>query len=71
MPKVDLYDISGNVIGDIELSESIFGITVNKNALHTTVLNQLSNMRQGTQSTKTKSEVRGGGRKPHRQKGNG
>ncbi len=71
MPKVDVYDISGNVIGDIELSESIFGITVNKNALHTTVLNQLSNMRQGTQSTKTKSEVRGGGRKPHRQKGTG
>lgn len=71
MPKVDLYDINGKVVGDIELSDDIFGIEVNKEVVHQVVLNQLANKRQGTQSTKTKSEVRGGGIKPWRQKGTG
>lgn len=71
MPKVDVYDINGKVIGDVELSDNIFAADVNKNAIHQVVLNQLANKRQGTQSTKTKSEVRGGGIKPWRQKGTG
>jgi large subunit ribosomal protein L4 len=71
MPKVDLYDISGKVVGDIDLSEGIFGIDVNKEVVHQVVVNQLANKRQGTQSTKTKSEVRGGGIKPWKQKGTG
>lgn len=71
MPKVDLYDISGKVVGDIDLSEAIFGIDVNKEVVHQVVVNQLANKRQGTQSTKTKSEVRGGGIKPWKQKGTG
>ena len=71
MPKVDLYDISGKVVGDIDLSDAIFGIDVNKEVVHQVVVNQLANKRQGTQSTKTKSEVRGGGIKPWKQKGTG
>jgi large subunit ribosomal protein L4 len=71
MPKVDLYNMSGKVVGDIELSDNIFGVEVNSNAIHLAVSNQLANKRQGTQSTKTKSEVRGGGVKPWRQKGTG
>jgi large subunit ribosomal protein L4 len=71
MPKVDLYNMSGEIVGDVVLSDSIFGIEVNQNAIHTVVVNQLANKRQGTQSTKTKSEVRGGGIKPWRQKGTG
>lgn len=71
MPKVDLYNMSGEVIGDIELNDNIFGVEVNENAIHLAVTNQLANRRQGTQSTKTKSEVRGGGIKPWRQKGTG
>ena len=71
MPKVDLYNMSGEVVGDIELSENIFGIEVNEEVVHLAVLNQLANKRQGTQSTKTKSEVRGGGIKPWKQKGTG
>lgn len=71
MPKVDVYDINGKVVGDIELSENIFSVDVNENAIHQVVVNQLANKRQGTQSTKTKSEVRGGGIKPWRQKGTG
>jgi large subunit ribosomal protein L4 len=71
MPKVDIYNINGEVVGDMEISEEIFGITVNKDAMHRVVLNILANKRQGTQSTKTKSEVRGGGRKPWKQKGTG
>jgi large subunit ribosomal protein L4 len=63
--------MEGEVIGDIELSDAIFGIEANKTAVHAVVLNQLANRRQGTQSTKTKSEVRGGGKKPYRQKGTG
>lgn len=71
MPKVDLYNINGDVIGDVALLDSVFGVEVNKEAIHLAVLNQLANKRQGTQSTKTKSEVRGGGIKPWRQKGTG
>lgn len=71
MPKVDLYNIKGETIGEIELNDDIFGIEVNKNAIHLAVKNQLANKRQGTQSTKTKSEVSGGGAKPWRQKGTG
>lgn len=71
MPKVDLYNMSGQVVGDIQLSDSVFGVEVNKEAMHLAVVNQLANKRQGTQSTKTKSEVRGGGIKPWKQKGTG
>ena len=71
MPKVDLYNMKGEVVGDIQLSDNVFGTEVNELALHTVVVNQLANKRQGTQSTKTKSEVRGGGKKPWRQKGTG
>ena len=71
MPKVALYNMEGSQIGDIELNESIFGAEVNTDALHAVVKNYLANQRQGTQSTKTRSEVRGGGIKPWRQKGTG
>lgn len=71
MPKVDLYNMKGEVVGDIQLSDNVFGTDINKEVLHAAVINQLANKRQGTQSTKTKSEVRGGGRKPWRQKGTG
>lgn len=71
MPKVDLYNMNGETIGDIELNDNIFGIEVNANAVHLAVHNQLANKRQGTQSTKTKSEVSGGGIKPWKQKGTG
>lgn len=71
MPKVDVFDINGKVIGDIELSENIFGVDINKDAVHQVVVNQLANKRQGTQSAKTRGEVRGGGIKPWRQKGTG
>lgn len=71
MPKVDLYNMKGEIVGDMDLKDEVFGIEVNENALHLAVVNQLANKRQGTHSTKTKSEVRGGGRKPWRQKGTG
>lgn len=71
MPKVDLYNMSGQVVGDVELKEDVFGVEINKEVMHLAVVNQLANKRQGTQSTKTKSEVRGGGIKPWRQKGTG
>ncbi len=71
MPKVDLYNMKGEVVGDIQLSDNVFGTDINKEVLHAAVVNQLANKRQGTQSTKTKSEVRGGGKKPWRQKGTG
>jgi len=71
MPKIDLYNMKGETVGEIELSDNIFGIDVNENAIHLAVQNQLANKRQGTQSTKTVSEVSGGGRKPWRQKGTG
>lgn len=71
MPKVALYNMEGNQVGDIELSEKVFGQEVNTGVLHEVVKNYLANQRQGTQSTKTRSEVRGGGIKPWRQKGTG
>lgn len=71
MPKVDLYNMKGDTVGQIELNDNIFGIDVNENAMHLAVQNQLANRRQGTQSTKTKSEVSGGGARPWRQKGTG
>jgi large subunit ribosomal protein L4 len=71
MPKVDVYDMTGSVVGEYDLKDEIFGVEVNEYAIHQVVLNQLANKRQGTQSTKTVSEVRGGGRKPWRQKGTG
>ena len=71
MPTVGLYKMDGSQIGDIELNESIFGQEVNKSVLHQVVVNYLANQRQGTQSTKTRSEVSGGGIKPWRQKGTG
>ena len=71
MPKVDVYDIKGKKVSDIELSEAVFGIEPNEAIVHSVLVNYLANQRQGTQSTKTRSEVRGGGRKPWRQKGTG
>ncbi|NLY43018.1 MAG: 50S ribosomal protein L4 [Clostridiaceae bacterium] len=71
MPKVALYDMSGKQVGDIELNDSIFGVEVNKAVLHQVVVNYLANQRQGTHNTKTRAEVRGGGKKPWRQKGTG
>ena len=71
MPKVALYNINGEQVGSIELSDNVFGIQINQHVLHEAVINQQANMRQGTQSTKTRGEVRGGGIKPWRQKGTG
>ena len=71
MPKVDVYDIKGKKVSDVELSEAIFGIEPNEAIVHSVLVNYLANQRQGTQSTKTRAEVRGGGRKPWRQKGTG
>lgn len=71
MPKVPVYDHDGQQVGELELADAIFGIEPNKHLLHQAVLMYLSNQRQGTHSTKTRSEVRGGGRKPWRQKGTG
>ncbi len=71
MAKVDVYNMEGAVTGSMELSDAIFGIEPNLDVLHIAVRNQLANKRQGTHSTKTRSEVRGGGKKPYRQKGTG
>lgn len=71
MPKVDVYNIEGQKVGDINLSDEIFAAKVNDVAMHSAVVNILANARQDTQSTKTRAEVRGGGRKPWRQKGTG
>jgi len=71
MPKIDVLDVKGNVVGDIELSEGIFGIEPNEHVVHEVVVALLANRRQGTRSALTRSEVRGGGRKPWRQKGTG
>ena len=71
MPKVDVYDINGKKVSDVELNENVFGIEPNEAIVHAVLVNYLANQRQGTQSTKTRSEVRGGGRKPWRQKGTG
>ncbi|UOE94252.1 50S ribosomal protein L4 [Alkalihalobacillus sp. LMS39] len=71
MPKVALYNQSGSQVGDIELSDSVFGIEPNEHVLHEAVVMQQASMRQGTHKVKGRSEVRGGGRKPWRQKGTG
>ena len=71
MPKANLYDMAGKQIGEVELSESIFGIEPNQYVVHDVVKNHLANCRQGTQSALTRAEVSGGGRKPWRQKGTG
>ena len=71
MPKIDVYDIKGKKVSDLELNEEIFGIEPNETVVHSVLVNYLANQRQGTQSTKTRSEVSGGGRKPWRQKGTG
>lgn len=71
MPKVALYNVSGQQIGDIELSDNVFGAEINQHVVYEVVKNQLANKRQGTQSAKTRAEVRGGGKKPWRQKGTG
>ena len=71
MPKVDVYNIEGKKVKDLELKEEVFGIEPNEALVHSVLVNYLANQRQGTQSTKTRSEVRGGGRKPWKQKGTG
>ncbi len=71
MPNVKVYDMTGKETGTLELNEKIFGVEVNVSLLHEAVKNYLANQRQGTQSTKTRTEVRGGGKKPYRQKGTG
>ena len=71
MPKVDVYDLKGKKVSDIELAEKVFGIEPNEAIVHAVLVNYLANQRQGTQSTKTRAEVSGGGRKPWRQKGTG
>ena len=71
MPKVDVYNMQGKKVSDVELSAAVFGIEPNETVVHSVLVNYLANQRQGTQSTKTRAEVRGGGRKPWRQKGTG
>ena len=71
MPTISVYDMTGKQTGSIELSADVFGIEPNVAVMHSAVINYLANQRQGTQSTKTRSEVSGGGKKPWRQKGTG
>ena len=71
MPKVDIYNVDGQVVGSMDLNENVFGVAVRPDVMHEVVVNYLANQRQGTQSTKTRTEVRGGGIKPWRQKGTG
>ena len=71
MLKIDVYNMEGKKAGDIELKEEIFGIIPNEEIVHSVIVNYLANQRQGTQSTKTRAEVSGGGKKPWRQKGTG
>ena len=71
MLKTNVYNMSGAVVGEIELSEAVFGVTPNQSVVHDVVKNHLANKRQGTQSALTRAEVSGGGRKPWRQKGTG
>ena len=71
MPTISVYDMTGKKTGSMELNADIFGIEPNVAVMHSAVINYLANQRQGTQSTKTRSEVSGGGRKPWRQKGTG
>lgn len=71
MPMVKVFDMAGKNVGEINLSDAIFGIEPNKYAMHSALVNFLANQRQGTQSTLTRTEVSGGGRKPWKQKGTG
>ena len=71
MLKTNVYNMSGELVGEIELSEAVFGVTPNESVVHDVVKNHLANKRQGTQSALTRAEVSGGGRKPWRQKGTG
>ena len=71
MPKVSVFDMTGSQVSETELSETVFGIKPNEAVMHAMVINYLANQRQGTQSTLTRTEVRGGGRKPWKQKGTG
>ena len=71
MPKINVVNMAGKVVSELELNENVFGIEPNKTAMHSAVVNYLANQRQGTQSTLTRTEVSGGGRKPWRQKGTG
>lgn len=71
MPSIDVYDIKGKKVSSVDLKEEIFGIEPNEAVVHSVLVNYLANQRQGTQSTKTRAEVRGGGRKPWKQKGTG
>ena len=71
MPKISVFDKTGKEVSTMELSDAVFGVTPNKEVMHMAVVNYLANQRQGTQSTLTRTEVSGGGRKPWRQKGTG
>ena len=71
MPKIDVYNIEGKKVSDIELADSVFGIEPNEKIVHSVLVNYLANQRQGTSNTKTRAEVAGGGRKPWKQKGTG
>ena len=71
MANVSVYNMEGKEVGSMELNDAVFGVEVNEHLVHMAVVNQLANNRQGTQKAKTRSEVRGGGRKPWRQKGTG
>ncbi len=71
MPNVSVFDVNGKKVSDIDLADGIFGIEPNTSAMHLVVVNYLANQRQGTQSTLTRAEVSGGGKKPWRQKGTG
>ena len=71
MAKIEVVDVNGKKVKDLELNDKVFGIEPNGNVVHSVVVNYLANQRQGTQNTKTRSEVAGGGRKPWRQKGTG
>lgn len=71
MPSIDVYNVEGKKVSSVDLKEEIFGIEPNEAVVHSVLVNYLANQRQGTQSTKTRAEVRGGGKKPWRQKGTG
>ena len=71
MLKLDVYNVDGKKVSDVEVKEEVFGIVPNETVVHSVVVNYLANQRQGTQSTKTRAEVSGGGKKPWRQKGTG
>ncbi len=71
MAKIDVYSVEGKKVSSIELNDAVFAVAANEALVHSVLVNYLANQRQGTQSTKTRAEVRGGGRKPWRQKGTG